>query len=67
MTRPVEAGRKAMVTQITTLYNCSEQKSSMNLEVDALQQHKAVSGSTPVSQEQHSEAAVDTGSSKLDT
>ena len=63
---------KATVTQITTLYNCGEQKSlrmhnTLNLEVDGLQQQKTMLGSTSVSKEQKAEAAVGTGSSKWDS
>lgn len=66
------SNRKGILTQITTLYNCGEMKSisrlhnRSNLEMDELQQQKNTSGFTPVSQEQVSEATVDTGSPELD-
>jgi len=68
MDRLVGADRKSMVTQITTLYNCGEQKSinRSNLEVAGLQQQKTMSGSTPVSQEQKPEASVGSDTPTLD-
>ena len=67
MARVVRADRKATVTQITTLYNCGEQKSMHNTSnpgADGLQQQKTILGSSSVSQEQKAEATVGTGSTK---
>lgn len=72
MTRLVQAERKPTVIQIITLYSCVEQKSIPEyttrsiLKQMGFQQPKTMLGS-PVSQEQKTEAAVDTGSSKLDS
>ena len=69
--RLVWIGRKATVTQITTTVqlrkSISKCTTCQNLEVDGLQQHKATSDSTSVIQEQKAEAAVGTGSPKLDS
>uniref|UniRef100_A0A8C9SXX1 Uncharacterized protein n=1 Tax=Scleropages formosus TaxID=113540 RepID=A0A8C9SXX1_SCLFO len=54
MTRLVRADRRAIVTQIMTLYKCGELRmhNMSNLEADGLQQQKTTLGSTPVTQEQ---------------
>lgn len=50
--------RKEMVTQITTLYNSGEHKTTLtlNIEPSGLQQQKTASGFTPASRYEESEA-----------
>uniref|UniRef100_A0A3B4U4K4 Uncharacterized protein n=1 Tax=Seriola dumerili TaxID=41447 RepID=A0A3B4U4K4_SERDU len=67
--RMVGADRMATVAQITTLYKWGEQKSIskrlQTLRWMGYNKETSMSGSTPVSQEQKSDTAVETGSPEL--
>lgn len=75
MMRQISAERKERqqeLRNIATHYNCVELKSisewitHRNLDLDALQQQETASGSSPVRQEQETEATARTRSQKLD-
>ena len=66
LARLVGVDRKARVTQITTLYKCGRQQSILDMSKPELQKLETTSGSTPVSLEHKSEAAMGTASLKLD-
>lgn len=58
MVRLSRADRRATLNQISTLYNCGEQKTDFRipkLQMDGLQHYKAASGSTPVCEENESD------------
>lgn len=60
-----QADRKSRVIQSITVYNNGEQKkhfrthNGLDFEVDGLEEQKTTLGSTPLSHEQESEAAVE--------
>lgn len=68
MSRLVRADEKIVVRHpLVSMVSRKACHNACDISVDGLQQQKTASGSTLVSQEQKSEAAVSTSSSKLDT